>query len=75
MEHNSKSDLSSANDLEMALYTGSSSSVASRWPHSGWLSGSIADLSILTQTASVPPDVIEKAANELVSGVSDAQPV
>jgi len=67
-----KGDLASTGDLEMALYTGSSPSVASRWPHSGWIVGSVADLSILTQSASVPPDVIEKAADELVSGVSDA---
>lgn len=67
-----QNDLSNASDLEMALYTGSSPSVASRWPHSGWIFGSVADLSILTQSASVPPDVIEKAADELVSGVSDA---
>jgi len=67
-----QSELATANDLEMALYTGSSPSVASRWPHSGWILGSVADLSILTQSASVPPDVIEKAADELVSGVSDA---
>src|SRR5208282_6541994 len=67
-----RSDLASANDLEMALYTGSDPSVASRWPHSGWILASVADLSILTQSASVPPDVIEQAADELVNGVSDA---
>ena len=67
-----QSDLANTNDLEMALYTGSSPSVSVRWPHSGWILGSVADLSILTQSASVPPDVIEEAANQLVSGVSEA---
>lgn len=66
------SELLSANDLEMVLYTGSSPSVVSRWPHAGWLKGSVADLSILTQSASVPPDVIETAADQLVAGVSEA---
>ena len=66
------SELTNANDIEMALYTGSSPSEPSRWPHSGWILGSVADLSILTQSASVPPDVIEEAANQLVSGVSEA---
>jgi integration host factor subunit alpha len=32
----------------------------------------VADLSILTQLASVPPDVIEAAADHLVPGVGDA---
>lgn len=67
-----QSDLANANDLEMALYTGSGPSVSVRWPHSGWILGSVADLSILTQSASVPPDVIEEAANQLVNGVSEA---
>lgn len=67
-----RSELSKVNDLEMALYTGNSPSVSTRWPRSGWLIGSIADLSILAQSASVPPDVIEKAVDELVTGVSEA---
>jgi len=67
-----QSELTDANDLEMALYTGSDSSQYSRWPQSGWLLGSVSDLSILTQSASVPPDIIDEAANQLVSGVSEA---
>ena len=66
------SDLASANDIEMALYTGRSSSMFSRWPDSGWILGNAADLSIFTQSASVPPEVIEEAASQLVSGVSEA---
>ena len=65
-------ELADANDLEMALYTGSSPSEFTRWPYAGWILGSVADLSMLTQSASVPPDVIEEAANQLVSGVSEA---
>jgi hypothetical protein len=65
-------DLASAVDLEMALYTGSSASGAERWPTSGWMVGTIADLSSLTQAASVPPDVLEQAASDLVGGVSEA---
>jgi len=65
-------DLRTARDIEMALYTGSSQDDATRWPTSGWISGTIADLSILTQSATIPPDVIEMAADELVAGVSEA---
>lgn len=65
-------DLASAVDLEMALYTGSSASGAARWPTSGWMVGTVADLSILTQSASVPPDVIDEAVTNLVNGVSEA---
>jgi len=65
-------DLASALDLEMALYTGSTPSDATRWPSSGWMVGTVADLSSLTQAASVPPDVIEQAVSNLVGGVSEA---
>ncbi len=65
-------ELAAAIDIEMALYTGSDAENCSRWPQSGWLTGGIPDLSILTQSASVPPDIIEQAANQLVEGVSEA---
>jgi hypothetical protein len=65
-------ELAAANDLEIALYTGSSPEKCTRWPHSGWLTGGISDLSILAQSATVPPDIIEHAANQLVEGVSGA---
>ena len=65
-------ELMSAADLEMALYTGSKPEVASRLPHSGWMVGTFNDLSILTQSASVPPDVIDEAVTNLVNGVSEA---
>jgi len=67
-----KSELADANDLEMALFTGTDSSKYSRWPSSGWIWGSIFDLSILVQSASVPPEIVEQAANELVCGVSES---
>ena len=67
-----QTELANATDIEMALYTGSDPSNNTRWPHSGWIVGRVADLSILTQSASVPPDIIEEAASQLVSGVSEA---
>ena len=67
-----QSELENASDIEMALYTGSDPSAYSRWPRSGWILGRVSDLSILVQYASVPPEVIEKAADQLVTGVSEA---
>ena len=67
-----QSELENASDIEMALYTGSDPSSNTRWPHSGWIRGRVSDLSILVQYASVPPEVIEKAADQLVAGVSEA---
>ncbi len=64
--------LRGASDLEMALYTGQDASNASRWPVTGWTAGTVTDLSLLTQLASVPVDLIDKAADELVNGVSEA---
>jgi len=64
--------LANANDIEMALYTGSTAASACRWPASGWITGSARDLSILVQVASVPPELVEKAANELVDGVTES---
>jgi hypothetical protein len=64
-------ELASATDLEMALYTGSSPLVASRFPTAGWMVGTVADLSILTQSASLPPDVIDEAVTNLVAGVGE----
>jgi hypothetical protein len=65
-------ELADASDLQMGLYAGSGPENYSRWPQSGWLIGGIADLSILTQSATVPPAIIERAANQLVEGVSEA---
>ncbi len=67
-----RTELMVAKDLEVALYTGSTPASNTRWPRSGWILADIPDLSALAQSASVPPDVIEQAADQLVSGVSDA---
>jgi hypothetical protein len=65
-------ELGAAGDFDMALYTGDKPENHSRWPQSGWLNGDINDLSTLTQSATIPPDLIEQAADELVEGVSEA---
>ena len=65
-------DLSKAADLEYALFTGTSQTEADRWPSSGWLKGSTKDISILAQSAAVPPALIEDTVNNLVAGVSEA---
>jgi len=69
---NSEKHLGTAADLEMAMFTGSSPEKAERWPRKGWITGGIADLSVLTQSASVPPHVIEKASKQLTDGVNEA---
>ncbi|MFA5309238.1 MAG: hypothetical protein WC370_07125 [Dehalococcoidales bacterium] len=67
-----KDEILNTTDFEMALYTGESPESFVRWPQSGWVSGNITDLSMLIQSATVPPAVIEEAANKLVEGVSEA---
>lgn len=64
-----KEAIKKANDLEFALYTGKSSENYTRHPQSGWISGNLADLSLLVQSASVPPSLIDEAANQLEVGV------
>ena len=66
-----RSELENASDIEMVFYTGSDPSSDTRWPHSGWIRGRVSNLSILVQYASVPPEVIDKAADQLVAGVSE----
>ncbi|MGP8233092.1 MAG: hypothetical protein ACLQL2_10570 [Methylovirgula sp.] len=65
-------ELDQATGLEYALFTGKDHTEAERWPSSGWLIGSSKDISILAQSAAVPPALIEDAVNNLVSGVSEA---
>ena len=67
-----QSELTMATDLEMALYTGVDPTNYDRWPHTGWILGSVYDLSLLVQSASIPPKIIDEAADHLVSGVSEA---
>jgi len=59
-------------DLDIALYTGVSPTSCVRWPQSGWIKGDLGVLSILVQAASVPPEVIDRAADSLVNGVNEA---
>lgn len=65
-------ELSAATDLEMALFTGSSPSNAFRWPHNQWITGTVSDLSFLTQAATVPPEVVDVAADQLMAGIKAA---
>ena len=65
-------ELEKATDLEYALFTGKDQTEADRWPSSGWLKGTVKDISILAQSAAVPPALIEDAVNNLVAGVSEA---
>lgn len=62
----------SANDYEMALFVGETPDNARRWPHNQWIKGGIADLSIMAQAASVPPQIIDQAADELTNGIRSA---
>ena len=65
-------ELDQSLDIDYALFTGKEQNEADRWPSSGWLKGSAKDISILAQSAAVPPALIEEAVNSLVSGVSEA---
>ena len=67
-----KETIKTANDLEFALYTGKSRENYRRHPQSGWISGNLNDLSLLVQSASVPPSLIDEAANQLEIGVQRA---
>lgn len=67
-----KNEILNSTDFDIALYTGESPESYMRWPQNGWLRGNVIDLSVLIQSASVPPAVVEEAANKLVDGVSEA---
>ena len=64
--------LGACTSYEVALFTGKSPGEAVRWPSAGWITCSVADLSVLAQSAAVPPDVIEEAADKLLAGVREA---
>lgn len=66
------SEVASAADFQFALFTGENAAAATRWPVDGWMEGSIADLSILAQAATVPPAIVEQAADRLMTGVQQA---
>jgi hypothetical protein len=65
-------EIATTDEFEFALYTGENPHSAIRWPKEGWIAGSIRDLSILAQAATVPPAVVEKAADQLMTGVQQA---
>ena len=67
-----KNVIQAADDLEFALYSGENAQRFDRYPQSGWLRGGISDLSVLVQSASMPPLIIEKAADEFEQGVTQA---
>lgn len=70
--HTLKKIIESANDLNFAYYTGKSSENYTRHPESGWFTGGIHGLSLLVQSATLPPLLIDRAANILEIGVSEA---
>jgi hypothetical protein len=55
-----------------ASFTGSTPDDAARWPRSGWVTGNIADLCLVGQSMTIPPAIIDRAAERLVDGVSHA---
>ncbi len=64
--------IQSADDLEFALFTVKSDEEHTRLPQSGWLTGNIDGLSLLVQAATIPPFLIDEAANLLEIGVNQA---
>jgi hypothetical protein len=64
--------IAAADDFEFALFTGDSPTEVTRWPKHGWMKGTITDLSILAQAATVPPAIVEQAADQLMIGVQQA---
>ncbi len=67
-----KRQLRKANDLQFALYSGESAEKYHRYPERGWLDGGINDLSLLVQSASVPPALIDRAATMFEMGINQA---
>ena len=67
-----KTLIETADDLEFALYSGENAKAYDRYPQRGWLTGGVRDLSLLVQSASMPPIIIEKAASDFEEGVTQA---
>ncbi|MDH4187054.1 MAG: hypothetical protein OEV08_08650, partial [Nitrospira sp.] len=67
-----REEIRTASDLDVALFTGESPESFVRWPREGWVQANVTDLSVLIQSATVPPAVVEEAANRLVQGVGAA---
>ncbi len=64
--------LQEAQDIEMVFYTGRDAESCQRYPTEGWMVGNLATLSLLVQYASIPPSVIDEAAENLIDGVNEA---
>ena len=58
--------------LEYALVTGSGGADFTRFPKSGFISGSIGDLASFVVHAATPEDAVQRAINILEEGVQDA---
>ena len=58
--------------LEYALLTGSGGADFTRFPKSGFISGSIGDLASFVVHASTPEDAVQRAINIMEEGVQDA---
>ena len=67
-----KRELRNTNDFQFALYSGECAEKYDRYPESGWLTGGVHDLSLLVQSATVPPALIDRAANWFELGINQA---
>ncbi len=61
-----------ARDMEFAQFSGRSTENYTRQPDSGWLNGSLHELSLLAQSATMPSFLVDEAANVLEIGVNAA---
>lgn len=67
-----KRELRNADDFQFALYSGESATKYNRYPENGWLTGGLHDLSLLVQSATVPPALVDEAANWFELGINQA---
>lgn len=67
-----KRELRNADDFQFALYSGKNAEKYDRYPESGWLTGGVHDLSLIVQSATIPPAFIDKAATYLEMGINQA---
>jgi len=64
--------IAAADDLEFALFTGRKGRAASRMPASGWLTGGLRELSLLIQSAAIPPPLVDETVALFEVGVNRA---
>lgn len=67
-----KRELRKTQDFQFALYFGNSAEKYDRYPESGWLTGGLHNLSLLAQSATVPPSFVDQAATWLEMGINQA---